>query len=286
MKSSKKGKKSDTKKIGIGSHLGTLHQRLYHALNLGFRYSDDKEREWHANDVETQRLAVRSIAAFLDGISPETLHASLVKEAIPDMVRAMGGILKSCNEAVLALASEAAVKLISVLPSLMLQPHVGHLCHPLSSLLSTNHVQVAVTSSSGLNLIISNLSVKKEKEVWEILDKTGAVVQLISNLRNFSDKLKPIEYFLEMASLLSSIMQLWPPSRYPVWNDAKLMEVMEDFCSKPETNVKVAVFKLYSALGILNRCSMWLWSAEASRKCRRPHRNNCTVHGKITALFC
>ncbi|KAJ8434574.1 hypothetical protein Cgig2_012617 [Carnegiea gigantea] len=256
MKSSKKGKKPDPKKLGANTHVGTLHQRLYHALNLAFRtlcisrYADDKEREWHTNDVEVQRLVLRSISAFLDGISSETLQNPLVKDSIPDVIRAMGGILQSQNEAVLAMACESSAKMISILPSAMFQPNVRHLIHPLSSLLSNNQFQVAVTSAAGLNLIISNLSVKKEREVWEILAKADTVTQLISNLRNFSEKVKPIEYFLAMASLLGSIMQLWPSSRYLVWNDAALMEIVQHFCRKPVTDVKTTVLHMYSALAL------------------------------------
>lgn len=252
MKSSKKGKKPDPKKLGANTHVGTLHQRLYHALNLAFRYADDKEREWHTNDVEIQRLVLRSISAFLDGISSGTLQNPLVKDSIPDVIRAMGGILQSQNEAVLAMACEASAKMISIIPSAMFQPNVRHLIHPLSSLLSNNQFQVAVTSAAGLNLIISNLSIKKEREVLEILAKADTVTQLISNLRNISEKVKPIEYFLAMASLLGSIMQLWPSSRYLVWNDATVMEIVQHFCRKPITDVKTTVLHMYSALGTLH----------------------------------
>lgn len=254
--SSKKGKKADTRKAGPNSHLLTLHQRLYHGFNLAFRYSDDKEREWYTNDVEIQRLVVRSISAFLNGISPETRQMSIVKDSIPDMVRAIGGILQSSNEAVLAMGSEVTVKLVSIMPTLMLRPHFSHLSHSLSSLLSNQQSHVAIMSATALNFILSNLGVKKEKEVWEILEKHDAVTQVVGNLRSFSEKAKPIEYFLKMTSLLSTMMQLCPSSRYPVWNDAKLMEDMVIFCNKPDATVKVAVLKLYSALGILNGCSM------------------------------
>jgi len=175
------------------------------------------------------------------------------QDSVPDVIRAIGGILQSQNEAVLAMACAAAVKMISILPSAMFQPHVGHLIHPLSLLLSNHHFQVAVRSATSLNLIISNLSIKKEREAWEILAKADTVAQLISNLRNFCEKVKPIEYFVAMASLLGSIMQSWPSSRYPVWSDATLMEVVEHFCSKPLADVKTTVLHMYSALGTLHR---------------------------------
>ncbi|XP_019103039.1 BTB/POZ domain-containing protein At1g04390 isoform X3 [Beta vulgaris subsp. vulgaris] len=250
MKLSKKGRKTDTKKLPINSHLVTLHQRLYHVLNLGFRNSDDKEKEWYTNDVETQRLVVRSISAFLDGVSPDAWQMSIVKDSIPDVVRAIAGILQSPNAAVLAMGSEVTVKLINVMPTLMLRPHFNHLTHSLSPLLSTSQSQVAIMTASALHLIVSNIGAKKEKEAWEILEKHNTVTQVIGNLRAFSGKGEPMEYFTEMASLLSSIMQLWPVSRYLVWNDSKLMEVMEVFCNNPEATVKVAVLQLYSSLAL------------------------------------
>ncbi|XP_021857455.1 BTB/POZ domain-containing protein At1g04390 isoform X1 [Spinacia oleracea] len=250
MKSSKRGKRPDTRKLGPPSHLATLHQRLYHGLNLGFRYSKDKEKEWYTNDVEIQRLVVRSISSFLDGVSPETWQMPIVKDSIPDVVRAIVGILQSLNEVVLAMGSEVAVKLVSIVPTSMLRPHFSHLSHSLAPLLSNHQSQVAIMSATALKFIVSNLGAKKEKEVWEILEKHDTVTQVIGNLRDFSDKAGPIEHLLVMASLLSSVMQLWPHARYPVWNDAKLKEVMEIFCSKPDTTVKVAILHLYSALAL------------------------------------
>lgn len=173
-----------------------------------------------------------------------------MQDSIPDVVRAIAGILQSPNAAVLAMGSEVTVKLINVMPTLMLRPHFNHLTHSLSPLLSTSQSQVAIMTASALHLIVSNIGAKKEKEAWEILEKHNTVTQVIGNLRAFSGKGEPMEYFTEMASLLSSIMQLWPVSRYLVWNDSKLMEVMEVFCNNPEATVKVAVLQLYSSLGI------------------------------------
>ncbi|XP_021771386.1 BTB/POZ domain-containing protein At1g04390 [Chenopodium quinoa] len=250
MKSSKRGKKPDTKKLPPTSHLATLHQRLYHGLNLGFRYSYNKEKEWSTNDVEIQRLVVRSISAFLDGVSPEKWQMPIVKDSIPDVVKAIVGILHSLNEAVLSMGLEVTVKLVRIIPTSMLRQHFNHLSHSLSPLLSNHDSQVAIMSATALNFIVSNVGVKKEKEIWDTLEKYGVVTQVIGNLRVLFDKARPLEYFLEMVSLLSSMMKLWPPSRYPVWNDAKLKEVVEIFCSNPEANVKVAVLQFYSALAL------------------------------------
>ncbi|GAB4836633.1 hypothetical protein Ancab_001546 [Ancistrocladus abbreviatus] len=256
MKQSKKGT-TVTDKGMSSSHLGTLHQRFRHALDLGFRYSNDMKRKWPSNDVEIQKLVVRSISAFLDCISMETLRLPIVKDSVADMVTALGGILQYKNEAVLTMTSVVALKLVSTLPSTVLQPHVVHLVHPLASLLSFHQLQVAVTCATALKLIISNLSVKKEKEVWEVLKEADAVAKIVSNLRKFSDGMKSAECFLDMASLLSEIMQRWPPSRYPVWTDVKMMEILGLLCFSPDASVKVAILHLYSALGTHHFCSVW-----------------------------
>ncbi|KAF3963815.1 hypothetical protein CMV_011838 [Castanea mollissima] len=44
------------------------------------RSYDDKTRKWMCTDIEVQRYVVRSIAAFLDSISGDTLHHPLVKD--------------------------------------------------------------------------------------------------------------------------------------------------------------------------------------------------------------
>ncbi|KAG8638241.1 hypothetical protein MANES_14G015836v8 [Manihot esculenta] len=69
-------------------------------------------------------------------------------------------------------------------------------------------------------------------------------------IREFSDGVMPIECFKGMASLLSTILHRWPPSRYTVWNDAKLLEVLEVMRVKPDFSVKVAVMKLYTTIAL------------------------------------
>ncbi|KAK9699426.1 hypothetical protein RND81_08G172600 [Saponaria officinalis] len=195
-----------------------------------------------------QRLVIRSISAFVADISPETLHIPLVKDSVADIFKAIRSILQSPNDTVLTMASEVAVRLISILPYSLLQPHAGHLSYPLSSLLSSHQSQVAIMSTTALNLILSKL--KKENEIWHILGKHSVVSQIIYNMKTYSDNVMPIEYFVEMASLLSSVMQIWPHTRYCVWTDDKLREVVELLCCKPETSVRVAVLQLYSAIAL------------------------------------
>lgn len=166
------------------------------------------------------------------------------------MVGALKGILQYKSETVLTMAANVVVKLISIFPSLIQQSHVIDLVHPLSSLLSFHQLQAAVSCATALDLILSNLSTKREKEVWEILKETKTVGHIVSNLQDFSSGTKPIEYFQEMASLLSKILWRWPSSRYPIWSDARLINVLEAVRVKPDFSVKLAVLKLYSSLGI------------------------------------
>ncbi|KAL4598464.1 hypothetical protein ACB092_11G061400 [Castanea dentata] len=162
----------------ISGHMYTLHQRLYHALNLGTRSYDDKTRKWMSTDIEVQRHVVRSIAAFLDSISGDTLHHPLVKSS------------------------------------------------------------------------------KSEKAIWGILKKTETVAHIVSNIHDFSGGIIPSEYFQEMASLLSTILRRWPPSRYPVWSDVKLMKALGSIHTTPNSSIKVAVLKLYSALALCGSAAM------------------------------
>ncbi|KAL7217359.1 hypothetical protein ACSBR1_029123 [Camellia fascicularis] len=238
---------------GISGHMLTLHQRLYHALNLGLRSYGDKGRKWQCADIEIQRLVIRSIDAFLDCISVETntiLQHPLVKDAIADMVGALEAILQLKNEATLSLASNVAVKMVNILPNSVLQSHVLDLVCHLTSLLPSQQLQVAVSCATALKLILSNLSSKREREVWKILKETNTVVHIINNIQDFSGGSKPIEYFQEMVSLLSKILWRWPPSRFCVWSDSKLMEILGVISLEPNFSVKLAVLQLYSALAL------------------------------------
>uniref|UniRef100_M1ASF7 Uncharacterized protein n=1 Tax=Solanum tuberosum TaxID=4113 RepID=M1ASF7_SOLTU len=79
MRSSSSSKQAADNSRGINGHILTLHQRLYHALNLGTRCCDDKGPKWYYSDIEIQRLVVRSVDAFLDSISAESLQHQVVK---------------------------------------------------------------------------------------------------------------------------------------------------------------------------------------------------------------
>lgn len=247
MRSSKHGTENNR---GISGHMYTVHQRLYHALNLGFRSCDEKGRKWQSTDVEIQRLVLRSISAFLDYVSAQTSNHPLVKDSVADMVGALEGILQCKSEAVLTMAAGVAVKLVSILPSSIVQSYGVDLVHPLSSLLSSHLLQVSISCATALNLILSYVSTKRENDVWEILGETETVSHIVSNIQDFSSETKPIEYFQAMALLLSTILRRWPSSRYPVWGDTKLIKVLEAVHVEPDFSVKVAILKLYSSLAL------------------------------------
>ncbi|XP_009601254.1 BTB/POZ domain-containing protein At1g04390 isoform X1 [Nicotiana tomentosiformis] len=250
MRSSSSSKQAADNSRGISGHLLTLHQRLYHALNLGTRYCDDGVQKLHYSDNEMQRLVLRSVDAFLDNISAESLQHQVVKESVGGIVAAVGSILASKSAATLRLASDVAVKIVRVIPSTMLQLHLANLIHPLSSLLSFQELRVAISCASALNLILSNLSSKREKEVSDILRTTNVVGNLVQNVKGYSSDNKPTEYFQEMASLLSKILWRWPPPRFRVWTDTKLLNILDTVKLNPDCSIRIAVLQLYSALAL------------------------------------
>ncbi|XWS27510.1 hypothetical protein CRYUN_Cryun26dG0121000 [Craigia yunnanensis] len=135
----------------------------------------------------------------------------------------------------------------------MMQLYLTDLINPLSSLLCSNNLEVATSCATALNMIFSNLSVKREKEAWEIVKEAKIVIQIIRIMRKFPGGTLPIENFQELASLLYAILWRWPPSRYCVWNDTILMKVLEDSCKNSSVSTKVAVLKLYYALALCNK---------------------------------
>lgn len=249
MGSSKRGAQENNRVIS--GHTYTLHQRLYHALSLGTRFSDNKEKRWQCTDMEIQRHVVRSIVAFLDCISGDTSNHPLVKDSISDIVGALVSILQCKRGNVASLAADAVIKLVGLNSSLF-QLYVSDLVHPLSSLLSSSELGLATSSATALNLILLDLSFKKEKEAYEILKETRTVVNIICSLKDIQPDAQPTDHFQEMASLLSTILWRWPPSRYSVWSDSSLMDVLQTICLKPVFPAKVVLLKLYSTLALCN----------------------------------
>ncbi|EEF48827.1 conserved hypothetical protein [Ricinus communis] len=235
---------------GISGHMSILHRRLHHALSLGTRVYDGKESKWQCTDIEIQRHVVRSIASFLDCISGDNVHHPLVKDSIMDIVGALVWILQNKSKAVLTITANLVEKLINILPNTLLQSYYLDFIRLLPSLLSSHQVEVSRSCTTALNMIFLNLSAKKEKQVWDILIETETVSRIVGCIKEFSDCAMSIECFQEMSSLLGTILHRWPPSRYSVWNDAKLLEVLEIMRVKPDFSVKVSVLKLYSALAL------------------------------------
>ena len=164
------------------------------------------------------------------------------------MVGALVGILQYRNGSMLNIAANVVEKLVNILPNSVGQPYVLDLVYSLSIVLSLHQVNIPISCVTALNLILLNLNYKSEKAIWEILQERKTVAHIVSNIH--SGGMVPSEHFQELASLLSTILWRWPPSRYPVWTDVKLMKTLEDIFAKPDLSVKVAVLKLYSALGM------------------------------------
>lgn len=251
---SSKRRAADNSRGGSSTdHLPTLHQRLKHALSLGTtRVSDDKERKWKCTDLEIQKHVVRSLAAFLDSSSGHASTHRLLKDSLADIVEALVWILHCKSEAIVGMAVNVVVKLVSSNSSMM-QLYLTDLINPLSSLLCSNNLEVATSCATALNMVLSNLSVKREKQVWEIVKEAKTLIQIIRIIREFPGGTQPIENFQEMVSLLYTILWRWPPSRYFVWKDTILIKVLEDSRIKSHLSTKVAVLKLYSALALCNK---------------------------------
>ncbi|KVI02380.1 BTB/POZ domain-containing protein At1g04390 isoform X1 [Cynara cardunculus var. scolymus] len=232
---------------GLNGRFFTLHSRLYNALGLGLR-NDEGGRRWCCTDVETQRHVVRSIDAFLDCISSDTSQHPLIKESVADIVPALGTTLLQKNEAVMKLASKVFVKMVNVIPNSIIESCVLDVVHPVSSSLSSCHVPVVISCSTALNLILSYLSSKRDREVWKVLEETETIDNIIHHIRCGGSK--PAEFFLETISLLSKILWRWPSSRFCVWNDDGLLEVLGSLSLEPILSVRAAVLQLYSTIAL------------------------------------
>ncbi|XP_031248917.1 BTB/POZ domain-containing protein At1g04390 [Pistacia vera] len=179
-----------------------------------------------------------------------SLGTRSLSDSVAHIVEALVWILQYKSGAVLSMAANVVVKLLTVIPSSILQQYILDLGDPLLSLLSSNQLEVAISCATAMNMFLSNLIVKKEKQVWEMLKERNTVACIVTEIRKFSYEIMPIDYFQGIASLLSTIMWRWPQSRYAVWNDTVLMKVLDTLLVKPDLSVKVAVVKLYSSLGL------------------------------------
>ncbi|PWA98974.1 Armadillo-like helical [Artemisia annua] len=210
--------------------------------------NDEGGRKWSCTDAETQRHVVRSIDAFLDCISSDTSHHPLVKESVTDIVPALGATLLQKNEAVMKLASKVFVKMVNVIPYSVIEPRVLDIVRPISSSLSSCHVPVVTSCATALNLILSSLTFKTEKDVIKVLEQTETINSIIQHIRSSGSK--PVEFFLETLSLLSKLLWIWPSSRYRIWSDSGLMEVLASLSREPVLSIKAAVLQLYSTIAL------------------------------------
>ncbi|KAL1188818.1 BTB/POZ domain-containing protein [Cardamine amara subsp. amara] len=241
---------ASSKGVNTTAHINTLHQRLYHALNLGFRVCDEKEKKWTCTDIEIQRHVVKSISAFLDCFSRATANNRLIKDSIADIARALVFILGCKNRAVVGSAANVVIKLIRIVPPSILQSYSLDLVESLSHLLSCQQLEVSLPCAVALNAILVNVRETKEKQVWKILEDAKAVFSVVANLQNFSEGSISVEWFQEMALLLSTVMLKWPQSRFSVWNNPALMVMLESVSQKPDMGLRFATLKIYSSVAL------------------------------------
>lgn len=147
-------------------------------------------------------------------------------------------------------AANVVIRLIRIVPPSIFQTYSLDLVESLSPLLSCQQLEVSLPCAVALNAILVNVRETKEKQVWKILQDAKAVVSIVGNLQNFSEGSMSVEWFQEMALLLSAVMLKWPQSRYSVWNNPALMVMLESVILKPDMGLKFATLKLYSSVGI------------------------------------
>lgn len=167
-----------------------------------------------------------------------------------DMAGALVFILGYKNRAVIGSAANVVTRLIRIVPPSILQSHSLDIVESLSPLLSCQQLQVSLPCAVALDAILVNIRETKEKQVWKILEDARTVVSVVGNLQNFFEGSMSVEWFQEMASLLSTIMLKWPQSRYSVWHNSSLMALLESVSQKPDMGLRVATLKLYSSVGI------------------------------------
>ncbi|XP_061344608.1 BTB/POZ domain-containing protein At1g04390 isoform X2 [Gastrolobium bilobum] len=235
-------------------HMHTLHRRLLHALDLGTRHFDEKTKRWNwqCANIEVQKNVLRSIDAFLDSISgnARAAHHAIFKESLADVLGALLWILQCKSVSLLSMSSNVAVKLVSVFPNPLLQSHMLDLVCCLSSLLSSHQMEVAIPCATALNLVISNLNATSEKAVMKALKETDISICIVGNIKDCAGDVKKIEYFEEMASLLSTILWRWPLSRFPVCDDVKLMKALANMHTRTDSAIRLVLLKLYTSLAL------------------------------------
>ncbi|KAK9159479.1 hypothetical protein Syun_005820 [Stephania yunnanensis] len=217
---------------------------------LIYRCSDDGRKKWECKDIETQKLVVRAIDAFVSCICHDMLRDRLVKDAIGDMLLALEGVFQSENETILGMAANIAVKLVDTLGSSILPFNVLELVSSLSYLVSYPHSSIAASSAVTLNKILVKLTPRRMKihhDVWEILKQRKVIHSITCGLEDFIVGSKPLEYFIEISSLLKTILLRWPSARYPFWSNATVKGLDTIYSKLDSYSAQVSVLQLYSA---------------------------------------
>uniref|UniRef100_A0A0D3GJU4 BTB domain-containing protein n=1 Tax=Oryza barthii TaxID=65489 RepID=A0A0D3GJU4_9ORYZ len=243
----------------------SLRARLHHALALGLAKSDGGPKKWQSTDAGIQSHVLKAASAFLGCLTNEMLRLPPIKESISDILIALEGILQSKNASVLIQATDVSLKLVSSVGNLARQYPVLEIVTCLASQLSASQITIAVSSASTLNCILNTLATARSSihaEIWEALEKTDAVTSVIGALQNYSPDVHPLNYRMEMMSLLRIILWIWPSSRYHVWSNRNLMGKLAEYCVASEMDVVVRVLKLYAALALCGNGAMVLLNNE------------------------
>lgn len=131
----------------------------------------------------------------------------------------------------------------------VLQEYILQFVHPLLFVLCSCEVDIVTSCANALNIILSDLNVKKEGEVLEMLKERKTVIHVIATLQDFPSSRLPVECFQALVSLVATILCCWPSFRYSIWSDAKLMKVLSKTCKEADWSTKIAILKLFSATG-------------------------------------
>lgn len=212
-------------------------------------------------DAEVQSHALRAMTAFIGCTSSSLLKHSLVKDSVSDMLLALEGILQSENSKILSLSVNVTMELVSCLGSSLRHFRILEVIISLSRLLSSCQLPLVISCAIALNSFLTklgNMRHEKQNEVWEAVEETQVVRSIIHALLDSADGVQPPAYFTEMAYLLKTILWRWPPSRYRVWSNSKLMVKLGDNFPNANIAVSVCILQLLSALALCGDGAMMI----------------------------
>ncbi|XP_015694341.1 BTB/POZ domain-containing protein At1g04390 [Oryza brachyantha] len=243
----------------------SLRARLHNALALGLAKSDGRPKKWQSTCAGVQSHVLRAATSFIGCLSNELMRLPPIKESISDILIALEGILQSKNESVLIPATDVSFKLVSTVGNLARQYPILEIVTSLSCQLAADQIPIIISSASAMNGILNTLATARGSvhiEIWEALEKTGAVLSVSVALQNYSHDVHPLNYLMEMMSLLRIILWIWPSSRYHVWSNSNLMGKLAQYCVPSEIDVAVRVIKLYAAIALCGNGAMTLLKNE------------------------